>query len=275
MRHRFNSPELSTSDEEEALFESTRPLPSLSTSLTTYFESLSHARPQSQPMAPESKDINVLSDSGDSLPPLDTDGPAWSTPVTGTKEQKQIIRRNKAVKKQKSTIARQQEEARELATRELAEDVEEVLDLLNKKGLRFGRFLRFIFDPDNPQGKIRWHQFFAYSGEATDILNWWISSENSEMARNEVKDWAVKYVGRLVRDEAKTVTKLKILQTRDKVIDQQFVHAFSFSTLNKTLKESAPVGMHILERFSTSHHAEEKHTERRRERTKTVSSTVT
>jgi hypothetical protein len=37
-----------------------------------------------------------------------------------------------------------------LATRELAEDVEEVLDLLNKKGLQFGQFLKFIFDPENP-----------------------------------------------------------------------------------------------------------------------------
>ena len=145
---------------------------------------------------------------------------------------------------------------------------------LNKKGLRFGEFLKFIFDPENPQGNIRWHQFFAYSGEATEILNWWISSKNSETARNEVKEWAVKYVGCLVRDEAKTITKSKILQTRDKVIDHQFVQAFSFSTLNKKLKVSAPVGMHILERLTTSHHAQEKHTERRRERTKMVSTTV-
>ena len=274
MRRRFNSPEPSTSDGEEPLTETTQPLPSLSTSLTTYFESLSHARSPPQPIVPEIEDINVPSDSEDSLPPLDTDGPAWSTPVTGTKEEKQIIRRNKAIKKQKSTIARQQEEAHELAARKLAEDVEEVLDLLNKKRLRFGEFLKFIFDPENPQGNIRWHQFFAYSGEATEILNWWISSKNSETARNEVKEWAVKYVGCLVRDEAKTITKSKIFQTRDKVIDHQFVQAFSFSTLNKKLKVSAPVGMHILERLTTSHHAQEKHTERRRERTKMVSTTV-
>ena len=275
MRHRFNSPELSTSDGEEPLIESTQPLPSLSTSLTAYFESLSHARPRPQPIAPEIEDANVPSDSEDSLPPLDTDGPAWSTPVTGTKKEKQIIRRNKAIKKQKSTIAQQQEQASKLAARELAEDVEEVLDLLNQKGLRFGQFLKFIFNPENPQGNIRWHQFFAYTGEATEILNWWISSKNSETARNEVKEWAVKYVGCLVRDEAKTVTKLKILQTKDKIIDQDFIQAFSFSTLNKNLKESAPVSMHILERLSTSHHAEEKHTKRRRERTKMVNTAVT
>jgi predicted KAP-like P-loop ATPase len=106
-------------------------------------------------------------------------------------------------------------------------------------------------------------------------LNWWISSKNSETARNEVKEWAVKYVGCLVRDEAKIVTKSKILQTRDKVIDQQFVQAFSFSTLNEKLKEQAPVGMHILKRLVMSYHAQEKHTERCRERTKMVSTTVT
>lgn len=280
MQCRFISPELSTSDEEDPFVNSTQPLPSLNVSLTTYFENQAshHSNVQSPlqqlEVAPEENDDHIPSDSEDSLPPLDTDGPAWSTPVIGTKEEKQAILRRKAIKKQKSTITRRQEEARELAASELEENVEEVLDFLNEKGLRFGEFLKFIFDPKNPKGHIRWHQFFAYTGEATEILDWWVSSKNSDTARNEVKDWAVNYVAGLVRDEAKKVTKSKLLQTRKKVVDQQFVQAFNFSKLNEELKDLAPVGMLMVEKLGTSYQAEEKHTEKRKERTKMVSSST-
>lgn len=101
MQGRFISPELSTSDEEGPLTNSTQPLPSLNASLTTYFESRasrhSHVLSPLQIVTPELND-DVLSDSEDSLPPLDTDGPAWSTPVTGTKEEKQAICHQKAIK---------------------------------------------------------------------------------------------------------------------------------------------------------------------------------
>ena len=277
MQGRFISPELSTSDD-DTFINSAQPLPSLNASLATFFEN--HASRHSHVQMPlqlaaRKLDDDVHSDSEDSLPPLDTDGPAWSTPVIGTKEEKQAIRRKKAIKKQKSTIAQQQEEARVLAASELEGAVEEVLNLLNEKGLRFGLFLKFIFDPKNPKGNIRWHQFFAYTGEATEILDWWVSSKNSDTARNEVKDWAVNYVADLVGDEAKKVTKSKLLQTREKVVDQQFVQAFNFSKLNHELKESAPVCMHVLEKLGTSYQAEEKHTEKRKERTKMVCSTRT
>ena len=272
MQGRFISPELSTSDEEDPPVNSSQPLPSLDASLTTYFENLANlASHHSHVQSPLHL---VPSDSEDSLPPLDTDGPAWSTPVIGTKEEKKAILRKKAVKKQKMTIARRQEEAKMLAASELAEDVEEVLNFLDEKGLRFGQFLKFIFDPRNPKGNVRWHQFFAYPGEVTEILDWWVSSKNSDTARNEVKDWAVNYVSELVGNEARKVTKSKILQTRKKVVDQQFVQAFNFPKLNKELKEVAPVGMRIIEKFGTSYHAEEKHTEKRKERTKMVCSTV-
>ena len=168
-----------------------------------------------------------------------------------------------------------QEEAKLLAASELEEDVEEVLNLLEEKGLHFGQFLKFIFDPRNSKGNVRWHQFFAYTGEATEILDWWVSSKNSDSARNEVKEWAVNYVSDLVGVEAKKVTKSKLLHTRKKVVDQQFVQAFNFSELNTELKESAPVGMRIIEKFGTSYRAEEKHSEKRKERTKMVCITVT
>jgi len=265
MQDRFVSPELSTSNEEEPLADLTHPLPSLDTSLIAYLASR-------HPLAEQSGlEVDAPSNTEDNLPPLDTDGPAQSSPVVGTRDEKQAIRRRKATKKQKNTIAKQQAEAKELEARELEEDFEDVLNLLNQKGRRFGQLLKYIFDPSNSKGNVRWHEFFAFSGEATEILDWWVSSKNSETARNEVKEWAVQYVSHLVGDEAKKVTKSKVLQTREVVIDQDFVRSFSFSALNTKLKDSVPVGMRVLEKFSTSHHAEDKHTERRKERTKMVS----
>lgn len=270
MPDRFISPELFAGDdedsEEESLADSTlRPLPSLDNSLIAYLAS--RGPPPDQP----GLEVDAPSDTEDNLPLLDTDGPVQSSPVVGTREERQAIRRRKASNKQKKTVAKRQEEAKELEVRQLEEDFEDVLNLLNQKGRRFGQLLKYVFDPSNAKGNVRWHEFFAFDGEATNILDWWVSSKNSETARNEVKEWAVQYVSRVVGDEARKVTKSKVLQTREKVIDQDFVRSFRFSALNTTLKELAPVGMRVLDKFSTSRHAQEKHTERRKERTKMVS----
>lgn len=150
MQRRFISPELSTSDEEDPLINSTQPLPSLDVSLTSFFVNQATRNLHSNVLSPlqqeNDDDIPSELESEGSLPPLDTDGPAWSTPMIGTKEEKKAILRKKAIKKQKSTIAMRQEEAKLLAASELEEDVEEVLNLLEEKGLHFGQFLKFIFD---------------------------------------------------------------------------------------------------------------------------------
>lgn len=117
MQGRFISPQLSASDEEEPPADLTCPFPSLDTSLIAYLEG---------------RDLP-------DLPPLNTDGPVQSSPVVGTKGEKQAIRRKKATKKQKNTIARQQEAAKDSAARQLKDDAEDVLQALNQKGLRFGQ----------------------------------------------------------------------------------------------------------------------------------------
>jgi hypothetical protein len=270
MQRHFISPEPSTSDDEDDL---NPPLPSLDISLLDYLGLL----PPPQAGVENEPEDQRLADTRyeDTLLPPSSDGPIRSSPVKGTKEEKHAIRRKKAANKQKATIAKNLEEAKRLEVKELAVDAEEVLKLLEQKGRRFGELLKYVFDPNNSKGHVRWHQFFAYSGEATEILDWWVSSKNSDTARNEVKEWAVNYVSGLVSKEAKKVVKSKVLQTRDKVIDQEFVRAFSFSALNTKLKELAPVGMHILEKLSTSPHAEAKHMDRRKERTTMVSISVT
>lgn len=149
MQRRFISPELSTSDEEDPLINSTQPLPSLDVSLTSFFVNQATRNLHSNVLSPlqqeNDDDIPSELESEGSLPPLDTDGPAWSTPVIGTKEEKKAILRKKAIKNKKyhcNAAGR----SKALAASELEEDVEEVLNLLEEKGLHFGQFLKFIFD---------------------------------------------------------------------------------------------------------------------------------
>lgn len=199
-----------------------------------------------------------------------SNGPVMSSPVKGTlAEQKEHLRR-KATKKRKATIQRQQELASQLAANQLETNIQDVLDLLRERGVRFGEFLKFVFDPSKGQGNIRWQEFFARRGEASQILDWWTSSANSQSGRDEVESWATDYIAKQVAREAKEVTASKILQTKEKIIDQEFVMSFSFNSMHEKLNQFAPISMCIIKALSTSPNAERGHKDRRKERTKTV-----
>lgn len=151
-------------------------------------------------------------------------------------------------------------------------DLLEVLQLLERKKLRFGQLLEFVFNPAHSQGSIRWHQFFAQKDDVFRILDFWVCSENSQQARDTVEEWAVDYIANRVAREARIVTKSKILQTRDIVLDRGIIESFSFANVNQMLKVSTPIAMRIIEAFSTSWHAEKEHSERRKEKTTMVCS---
>ena len=85
-----------------------------------------------------------------------------------------------------------------------------------------------------------------------------------------LRDWAVDHVASHVAREAHSVTKSKLLQTRDVVLDHDFIKSFSFSALNERLKDSTPIAMRMLEAFATSRCAEMEHSEWRKERTMMV-----
>ena len=206
---------------------------------------------------------------GDSTP-----GPYLSSIIRGTRQERGAHRRRKGYKKQRETLARQRQEADKEAERQRKKDLDEVLNCLRSKGLRFLDLMEYVFDYSNGRGDIRWHDFFVHEGVATRILNLWASSRNAQAAREEVEDWAIEYIARTVAREARTVTKSKELQTLGKKIDQKIITSFSFSAMHDLLQdEMAPVAMTIFTAFSTSRNAH-KHSEHRQKRTSVVSQLV-
>lgn len=199
-----------------------------------------------------------------------SDGPVMSSPVKGTREERKQKLKEKASKKRTATIRKKQEELSRITANKFEQDVEDALNFLAQRKIHFGEFLKFIFDPSKGQGKVRWHEFFARRGDASQILDWWSSSANSQTGKEEVESWAVGHVAKMVAKEARVVTDSKILQTKDKSIDQEFVTSFSFTSMHKALENLAPIGMRMIRSFSTSQRAEKTHKERRKERTKTV-----
>src|SRR5260221_578852 len=90
-------------------------------------------------------------------------------------------------------------------------------------------------------------------------------------AKAEDKEWIADYVADKISYEAQVITKSKMLQTMNQVIDSEVVQDFDFEKIHAILQEPsfAPFSMRLLEAFTTSRHAE-RHTENRRQRTKMV-----
>lgn len=198
-------------------------------------------------------------------------GPAYSSPVKGTRAERKAQRLRKGVKKQKLTKSKIHAEKEALQEREREQTLEEILQLMKSKSVRFGELLAYIFNPESNKGMIHWHEFFVYKGSATQILDWWTSKKYSKVARQEVSNWAVMHVEHLVAKEARKVTQSKILQTLGKPIDEDLVMSFSFASLHDELEEDlAPVSIRIIKALATSRHAQSKHSVHRRERTKMV-----
>jgi hypothetical protein len=127
-----------------------------------------------------------------------------------------------------------------------------------------------VSNPANKHGAVRFQEFFQHKEEATQVLDWWIASQNADPARNEVREWAISYVAKIVAREARSVTKSKLLQTVGRTVNQEFVETFSLANLHDTLQESASTAMKVLGAFTTSHLAEKKHSVARHARTKAV-----
>ncbi|KAE9387375.1 hypothetical protein BT96DRAFT_1080381 [Gymnopus androsaceus JB14] len=72
--------------------------------------------------------------------------------------------------------------------------------------------MKRIFDPASRQGNIRW-DFFRRAGNATRILNFWVSPRNAPSAQVEVTDWAVEHTATLVAEEARKITESGLLRS--------------------------------------------------------------
>ncbi|KAJ7899556.1 hypothetical protein B0H14DRAFT_3104529 [Mycena olivaceomarginata] len=164
------------------------------------------------------------------LPPLSSDGLIHTSPVVGTKEQKKAKKREKGAKKRKETMANKQSASAASAEERKAAVFEEVLETLSSNGLSFGQLMLYVFDSIYKQG--------VHQGLATQVLNLWVSNQNSPSARQEVGTWAEDYVAEAMRDEAQGITESKKLQTADTAIDNDYT--------------AARISMKVLAAFATS-----------------------
>lgn len=190
-----------------------------------------------------------------------------SSPVLErTKAGRAAHRREKAKRKNEANSRLELERRNAMA----AAQMDEILNLLASKGVRFGDLLSYVFNPDNGKGDLYYHEFFADNGAASQILDWWTSPKNSKSARTEVRNWAIDHVEKIMVREARKVTKSKLLQTAGKPIDESLVLSFSFSGIHETLTDSlAPVSMQLITSLATSQRVSE-HSDHRKERTKMV-----
>ncbi|KAJ7860678.1 hypothetical protein B0H14DRAFT_2350501, partial [Mycena olivaceomarginata] len=180
------------------------------------------------------------------LPPLSSDDLIWSSPVVGTREEKKAINYSKGQRKRNATLA---EAAAAKQTKE--EIFDSILKQLADNKLTFGDLMLYIFDPIYKQGLTRWHGFFRQRGLASKILDFWVSRENSETAREEVSAWASDYAAEQARAEAKEITKSKELHTASSV-DGAYVDGFSMQKMYDFLWVCAKTAMKVLDAFATS-----------------------
>lgn len=176
-----------------------------------------------------------------------------TSPVKGkTRTEQAASRREKMLKH------RAHHQAHELAEAELeqATQYEEVIGYMAEKGIRFGDFLDYIFNPANGQGKIYYHEFLIRHGSLSQMLDWWSSSDYSSNVKGELHKWAMTYLQKTVTREARKISRSRRLQTQGKSIDEKLVMSFSFLELHDKLSNQlAPNSMRLIAALATSRNA--------------------
>ncbi|KAI0661524.1 hypothetical protein C8Q70DRAFT_903404, partial [Cubamyces menziesii] len=127
-----------------------------------------------------------------------------------------------------------------------------VLDILSEKKLTFGDLVVYVSDAENYRGRDRYWGFFSVEGRVEQVLDAWVSSQNSQTGKRCVHQWAVNYVKRVVHTEGDSATQSKILRTSAMNIDTTFSRDFSLTNLHTRLLALCPTMMSILEAFSTT-----------------------
>ncbi|KAJ7622305.1 hypothetical protein FB45DRAFT_992097 [Roridomyces roridus] len=171
------------------------------------------------------------------LPPLSSDGLVYSDPIIGTKEERKAKARQKGQTKRMETLTARKVETAESSEANKVAVFEEILDKLSSSGLTFGQLMLYVFDPTNKKG--------AQRGQATQILNFWVSNKNSKSAREEVGAWAEEFIEDAMREEAKEITESQVLQTTHTTVDHDYNTGriamkmlAAFATSSRNLKNS-------------------------------------
>ncbi|KAH6894809.1 hypothetical protein BKA70DRAFT_1532521 [Coprinopsis sp. MPI-PUGE-AT-0042] len=176
---------------------------------------------------------------------MSPDSVIWSSPVVGTKIQRQEIVCQKVAKRRGQARAAEQLKERE----GLEETTEKIMEIIEDSPYNLGDVFEFIFDPQNKRRQLQWDVFFQQRGRMTRILNWWILSYNSKSGREEVHKWAVDHVVKTASKEAEVVTQEGVLRS-ESVADASVI-GFSFEEKYNTLKNTyANVTTRVLDVIS-------------------------
>ncbi|KAF8074686.1 hypothetical protein FPV67DRAFT_1474575 [Lyophyllum atratum] len=202
-----------------------------------------------------------------SLPPFSSDGLEMLkiTPIVGTKAQRAALIRQESVRKRLGTLQTQREEAEaarlrleeeegaRIAARALEKSTffDETLSSLKRHGYTVGEFLLYLSNPMYKQRQARWEGLFRDRTTVPQLLNLW-ASQSTPASREQVHDWAVEYVAKEVRYEARQITFDQKLQTSQRPIDLQFVLGFEMGAVQSYLRQKGSAFMRILESFATS-----------------------
>ena len=215
---------------------------------------------------------NSDSESDSPMPwdPISSSGPIRSSPVNESDPNERAAhRRRKGYKKRAHTLAGQKEDNEKQLRKKKCEILDGILALLNQQGLKVWDFMEHIFHLKSKKGGVQWQQFFSIQANATQLLDWWTSSNNSRTAWKYINQWIQGHVAAVVSQEARRVTKLKKLQTMGKRIDSTFASTFSFPAIHSILSKDAPFTLSVLKSLATARKAA-MHTQKRKDRTKMV-----
>lgn len=165
-----------------------------------------------------------------------------------------------------ATMQAKGQEKQLLASRDLNIKCAQVLSYMDSLDLRFVDIISFVFNPKCNQGHYRWHEFLAIPGAGEQVLNWWASTS----ARDQLEDWALQWVVKEVKSEARAITKSKVLQTMHRPMTAELISSFDLPSYHDELADDlAPTAMSVIEAFATSPHAP-KHKEKRKKKTALV-----
>ncbi|KAJ7859628.1 hypothetical protein B0H14DRAFT_3084919 [Mycena olivaceomarginata] len=172
------------------------------------------------------------------------DGIIPTSPIVGSREERQAISRRKGQRQRAITKAAQKLTSLEQSQENKAAIFDEILEKLSSHGLTFGQVMLYVFDPVYKQGSSRWDGFFKERGLATKIMNFWVSKQNSTTARQEV--------AAEMRKEGREITASKVLQTAGSPIDYEYFTGFSIVGMGEYLRSAARISFKMFSALATS-----------------------
>ncbi|THU92295.1 hypothetical protein K435DRAFT_820517 [Dendrothele bispora CBS 962.96] len=193
------------------------------------------------PLAPPPNHGMIDSDDMPLAPPLlnqvDTQEDIELSNEDMTRAERNAKKQKKAGKKGAATRAVNRALSIQQQERDQQIGVEKSLEVLETHGVTLMDLMTAVFDPDRGNGTHHWN-FFRKSGNATTILNFWVSPKNAKQATLEVTNWAADYVAKQAAGDARYVTSDGILQSLKKPVTLENILSFNFQDLTETFHDT-------------------------------------